>query len=58
MFMAPTMFDLPPTYVDQDTETRRVSTEPAEGYVLDPWSGLYLETELAYRQRVALKEPA
>lgn len=58
MFMDPTMFDLPPTKVGQATETRLVSTEPAEGYVLDPWSGLYLETEVAYKSRIALKEPA
>jgi hypothetical protein len=56
--MDPTMFDLPPTHVDQDTEARRVSTEPAEGYVLEPWSGLYLETEMAFKSRLAQKEPA
>lgn len=56
--MDTTMFERPPTTVAQDSETRRVSTEPAEGYVLDPWSGLYLETEVAYKSRVAPKEPA
>lgn len=56
--MDPTMFDLPPPPVDQDTEARRVSAEPAEGYVLDPWSGLYLETEMAYKSRLFAKEPA
>lgn len=51
--MDPTMLDLPPTNVDQNAEARRVSTEPAEGYVLEPWSGLYLETEAAYKSRLA-----
>ena len=31
---------------------RRVSPEPADGYVLDPWSGLYTETESAYQNRL------
>ncbi|WP_324145773.1 hypothetical protein [Dyella sp.] len=56
--MDPTMYDLPLSHVDEDPEARRISTEPAEGYVLDPWSGLYLETELAYKNRLALNEPA
>jgi hypothetical protein len=56
--MDPTMYNLPPIHVDEDPEARRISTEPEEGYVLDPWSGLYLETELAYKSRLALKEPA
>lgn len=56
--MPPTMFDLPPSHMDPTGEARRVSTEPAEGYVLDPWSGLYMETEGAYKSRVAPKEPA
>lgn len=54
--MDPTMFDLPPTNVDKNAEARRVSTEPCEGYVLEPWSGLYLETEAAYKNRLASME--
>lgn len=51
--MDPMMLDLPLTNDDQDPEIRRVSTEPAEGYVLEPWSGLYVETEMAYRGRLS-----
>jgi len=38
---------------EQDPEIRRTSAEPVEGYVLEPWSGLYVETEPAYRSRLA-----
>jgi hypothetical protein len=51
--MDPMILDLPPTDADQDPEIRRVSPEPAEGYVLEPWSGLYVETEAAYRSRLS-----
>jgi hypothetical protein len=51
--MDPMMLDLPLTNDDQDPEIRRVSTEPAEGYVLEPWSGLYVETEMMYRSRLS-----
>jgi hypothetical protein len=33
-------------------QARRVSPDPTEGYVLDPWSGLYRETEAAYHSRL------
>jgi hypothetical protein len=33
-------------------DDRRISCEPAEGYVLNPWSGLYQETEATYRNRL------
>lgn len=57
--MDPTMLELPPANtVDQDAEARRISSEPAEGYVLEPWSGLYLETDFAYKNRLALRELA
>lgn len=49
-------FDLPPINADQPT--RRATTEPTEGYVLDPWSGLYVETQIAYRSRLAQQELA
>ncbi|WP_157956450.1 hypothetical protein [Dyella sp. C11] len=31
---------------------RRVSPEPTDGYVLDPWSGLYRETDATYQSRL------
>lgn len=48
------ILDLPPMNADQDPELRRVSAEPVEGYVLEPWSGLYVETEAAYKSRLAV----
>lgn len=48
--MDPMTLDAPIASTEYDA--RRVSPEPAEGYVLDPWSGLYTETEAAYRSRV------
>jgi hypothetical protein len=36
----------------QQGDDRRVSSEPVEGYVLNPWSGLYQETEATYRNRL------
>lgn len=56
--MNPTIHDLSATNLDQDTEAPRVSTEPVEGYVLEPWSGLYVETEIAHKNRLAAKELA
>lgn len=47
-----TMLGQLPTNADQDPELRRVSAEPKEGYVLEPWSGLYVETEAAYKSRL------
>jgi hypothetical protein len=37
-------------------DLRRVSAEPLDGYVLDPWSGLYQESEAAYRDRLRIAE--
>lgn len=51
--MNPMILDLTPANADQDPEIRRVSAEHVEGYVLEPWSGLYVETEQAYRNRLA-----
>lgn len=48
--------DLPLANMDLDPDLRRVSPEPAEGYVLEPWSGMYVETETAYRARLAAAE--
>ena len=51
--MDPIMLDLPSTNDDQDPDIRRVSAEPVDGYVLEPWSGLYVETEAAYKRRLS-----
>jgi hypothetical protein len=37
-------------------DVRRVSPEPMDGYVLDPWSGLYQESESVYRDRLRIAE--
>ncbi|MBE1160755.1 hypothetical protein [Dyella acidiphila] len=37
-------------------DLRRVSPDPVEGYVLNPWSGLYQESELAYQDRLRAGE--
>jgi hypothetical protein len=42
--------------VEPRHDLRRVSAEHVEGYVLDPWSGLYQETETAYRDRLRIAE--
>lgn|GEM_PF-849869 len=46
------MFD----HVEPRFDVRRMSSEPLEGYVLDPWSGMYQETESAYRDRLRTRE--
>lgn len=48
--MDPTTPDM--AFAAEHHEVIRVSPEPAEGYVLDHWSGLYRETEETYRQRL------
>ncbi|MGO4502863.1 MULTISPECIES: hypothetical protein [unclassified Dyella] len=48
--MDPMTLDAP--FAGEELHARRVSPEPAEGYVLDPWSGLYTETEAAYQSRL------
>lgn len=50
--MDPTTVDTPFASEEQFAQTLRTSPEPVEGYVLDPWSGLYRETEAAYRHRL------
>lgn len=50
--MDPTTPDMPFAAEPPQHDAVRVSPEPAEGYVLDPWSGLYRETEETYRQRL------
>lgn len=50
--MDPTTLDTPFASEQQVAQTLRTSTEPVEGYVLDPWSGLYRETEATYRHRL------
>ena len=44
--------DAPLTGDEPHPHARRVSPEPADGYVLDPWSGLYTETEATYQHRL------
>jgi DMSO/TMAO reductase YedYZ molybdopterin-dependent catalytic subunit len=43
-------------HVEPRDDVRRVSADPVEGYVLDPWSGLYKETEATYRDRLRIAE--
>lgn len=49
--MDPTTLDVLFDSAEQAEDIRRVSLGPVDGYVLDPWSGLYQETEDTYRQR-------
>ena len=49
--MDPTTLDAPIASAEHP-HARRVSPDPAEGYVLDPWSGLYRETDTAYQSRL------
>jgi hypothetical protein len=37
---------------DRRDDDRRVSEEPIDGYVLNPWSGLYQETDTTYQNRL------
>ena len=50
--MKSTSLDAMFEHVEPRFDIRRMSPEPLEGYVLDPWSGLYQETETAYRDRL------
>ncbi|WP_158543254.1 hypothetical protein [Dyella psychrodurans] len=34
---------------------KRVSFEPLDGYVLNPWSGLYQETDATYVNRLSVE---
>ncbi|WP_267220929.1 hypothetical protein [Dyella silvae] len=58
--MDPMTLNAPIASEQQPIDTRRVSPDPIEGYVLDPWSGLYQETEVTYQHRLqaTLAEPA
>jgi hypothetical protein len=49
--MDPTTLDAPIASAEH-AQARRVSHDPAEGYVLDPWSGLYRETDATYHSRL------
>ncbi|WP_019466775.1 hypothetical protein [Dyella japonica] len=49
--MDPTTLDAPIASAEHP-QVRRVSQEPTEGYVLDPWSGLYKETDATYHRRL------
>ncbi|WP_157971501.1 hypothetical protein [Dyella sp. C9] len=50
--MDPLTLDMPIASEENHPHARRVSAEPVDGYVLDPWSGLYRETEGAYQSRL------
>lgn len=50
--MDPATLETPFASEEQFPSTLRTSAEPVDGYVLDPWSGLYRETEAAYRSRL------
>ncbi|WP_430390097.1 hypothetical protein [Dyella sp. 20L07] len=50
--MDPTTLDAPTAAAEQHFSAPRVSPEPAEGYVLNPWSGLYQETMATYQNRL------
>ncbi|WP_158621192.1 hypothetical protein [Dyella dinghuensis] len=54
--MDPMTLDAPFDSAEQRRDLRRVSQEPLNGYVLDPWSGLYQETEAMYRERLDAEE--
>jgi hypothetical protein len=42
--------------VEPRQNVRRTSPDPLDGFVLDPWSGLYQETESTYRDRLGIPE--
>jgi len=50
--MNPTTLAAPFDRENSPVEARRISPEPIEGYVLEPWSGLYQETDVAYQARI------
>ena len=54
--MDTTTLHAPFDIAEQRRDVRRVSQEPLDGYVLDPWSGLYQETEATYRERLNAEE--
>ncbi len=54
--MDPMTLDAPFEIAERRQNMRRVSQEHLDGYVLDPWSGLYQETETAYRDRLDAEE--
>jgi hypothetical protein len=51
--MDPTTLDALVARAEPNLDTKRVSFEPLEGYVLNPWSGLYQETEATYLNRLS-----
>jgi hypothetical protein len=55
--MYPTTVDMPIASEENHPNVRRVSAEPTEGYVLDPWSGLYRESESTYQSRLQAAPP-
>ncbi|WP_233840568.1 hypothetical protein [Dyella sp. 2HG41-7] len=51
--MDPMTLDALVARAEQTPDTKRVSFEPIDGYVLNPWSGLYQETDTTYMNRLA-----
>jgi hypothetical protein len=51
--MDPTTLDALVASAEQYENAKRVSFEPLDGYVLNPWSGLYQESDATYVHRVA-----
>ena len=56
--MYPNTPDAPFASAEQHPDGRLVSPEPIEGYVLDPWSGLYQETEATRQNRLQTPQAA
>jgi hypothetical protein len=54
--MNATNLDAPLETVEPTGDVRRTSSEPRDGYVLNPWSGMYQETEAAYRDRLQVTD--
>lgn len=51
--MDPMTLDALVASAEQYEDSKRVSFEPLDGYVLNPWSGLYQETDATYMNRVS-----
>ncbi|WP_147281651.1 hypothetical protein [Dyella solisilvae] len=52
MLMDPATLTAPIANTEYSPDARRVSPDPQDGYVLNPWSGLYQETEATYQHRL------
>jgi hypothetical protein len=50
--MDPMTLDAPLAATATHPDAPRVSHEPVDGYVLNPWSGLYQESHATYQERL------